>query len=91
MQGGHEALHGMSEAELEHFESLSGAKQGLPGLSNAKVPTPSKPYLLNVTNMVTHRGLMERDEWKNLGMADVADDTNDAPNKTEPPEKSQKT
>ncbi len=70
MQGTDDALHELPSQERQHLQPVPGGEQRLLGLPYEKVGEPVCPAQLTD---LRDRGLMERDEWQNLGMASVGE------------------
>ena len=83
MQRLHEGLPHVSKEKRLGVDAVSGAEQGLPRVSDVEVrfsfPVLSFPPRLGTrTKELFGRGLMERDDWHNLGLDNVANDKSNA-------------
>jgi len=74
MQSIHDRVSGMPQEKREYFHRMSALEQGLFELQNAEVC-----HSRTTECMLTRRysGLMEKDEWKNLGLANLKVDQSD--------------
>jgi hypothetical protein len=73
MQRIHDTVSGMPQKKLEYFLRMSAPQQRLLELQNAKVRRVVH-IQMNVSLLMENSGLMEKDEWKNLGLADLKSD-----------------
>ena len=68
VQGLHDGLYGLPEDQQERLDAMQAVEQELSGLQDAKVRVPvcwsGTMYADGGCNC---RGLMEKDEWQNLG------------------------
>ena len=77
----HDTVFGMPQNKLEYFFRMSAPEQRLLELQNEKVRRVV--HVRTGECALTHRnsGLMEKDEWKNLGLANLTGDKGETTNR----------